>query len=465
MFCDKCGSQLVPGAAQCGVCGETVAGATAGGALGATQELARPSKKGYRPKTLTIILAAAIALVLGAGAGFGLNAMTAKSVGADFGKLASVGDLLAIAPGQKAGVSLLSDPKTLLLDKLSLTSNRPSVLRVSEKDGKTTIEGVKAGEAKLTVESSQRHVKKTYSFIVSEPPTAITGLPDDLILDIDEVYELEPVLEPAESTYPIGFESSDEAIVSVSADGAITAHETGAATIKVVSGDIAQEIEIDAHRLVQSVNLPTDSVDLKPGETYQIDAAIEPSDATYQDLTYKTDDPTSALVNSTGLVTAVWDDYSNYSVDITITSKDGPESVLKVHVSNPYRAEAADGPVEMPGTTYQVTPLVFDTAVPNVAGLSISYGVGTASTSAFLNELRNGSFDVYVSGTSGGWEKIGSFTMTGGEWQDSDLTFTARTISRVAVVPSASGGSGNTWTSGLYVEGVTFEGQAPPGDT
>ncbi|MDR1634417.1 MAG: Ig-like domain-containing protein [Bifidobacteriaceae bacterium] len=424
------------------------------------------AKKRTRPKTLTIILAAVIALLLGAGAAFGLNAVTAKSVSAEFGKLVLVGDSIAIAPGQSVDVKLLSEPKTLFMDTLSLTSSRPSVLEVADKNGKTTIKGVKTGEANLTVSSSQRNASKTYRFIVSDPPEAIAGLPEELILDIDEVFALEPILEPADSAYPIGFESSDEAIVSVNDDGELTGHAKGTATITVSSGDITQEVAIDVHRLVQAVSLPDASVELLPGQTYQIEAAVEPGDAQDKTVSYQTDDPTSAMVSESGLVTAVWDDLSSYYTYITVTSADGPEAVLTVEVNNPYRVEPGDGPEDIPATSYEVTPMIFDTAVPNCTGLTVEYGVTEASSSGYLSELRNGSFDVWVIGTSGSWTKVGSFSMGGKEEQTADITFEARTIARVGVVPSSATGSGTSWRSSLGITAIVFAGQpALPGDT
>jgi hypothetical protein len=413
-----------------------------------------------------MILAAVIAVVLGGGAGAGLALTAAKAVSAEFDGLSPVDGLYAIAPGESVDVRLTSEPGRVFLDTLSVTSSRPSVLRVTEADGAFALQGVAAGEAEVTVTSSRRQVAATYSFMVSEPPEAIEDLPQDVVLDPDEVLKLEPAVVPAESMYPFGFKSSDPAVVEVDADGVLTGKTAGAATITVTCGKVTREVAVDVHRKVQSVSLSPASADLTVGESLQIEATVEPADAAVKTLTYASSNSQAASVSATGLVFAPWTALGDRSVTITVSSPEGPSAEFDLRVVNPYEANAAGEPSDIPGTPYSVTPTVFATAVPNCVGLTIGYGVGEASSSAYLSELRSGSFDVYALGASGGWEKVGSLSLGGQESTVAEVTFGARTVSQVAVVPSASSGSGTTWRSATWIEDVVFEGQPPAqGDT
>ncbi|MDR0592794.1 MAG: Ig-like domain-containing protein [Bifidobacteriaceae bacterium] len=465
MRCQRCQAPLAPDATVCPICDLPVAGAEE--PLGQAEPFGGRANRRGRPKILTIILIGVIALAVGGGAGFGMTLVTAKSVSAEFAGLDMVGELYAIAPGESAEVTLASQPEKLFLDSLTLESSRPSVLKVVESDGQTKIEGVKSGEVVLTVKSSLREVSKTYSFMVSVVPTAITGLPEDVVLDIDETDDLKAVVEPIESTYPIGYQSSDAAVVSVDADGQLTGLEPGEATVTVSAGAVQRDIAVVVRRKVQAVNLPHSRIELKPGETYQIEPVVEPADATDPALTYSTADPTSAVVSETGLVMAVWDDYSNYSVTIEVASQDGPAAELEVAVTNPYQVNGADGPTAIPGTSFQITTLVFETAAPNCTGFEIDYGVPNASSSAFLNELRNGTFNVMVLDPSGAWSEVGSFSMGGAESYLAAVSFSARTVSQIAVVPAQTSPGEGSWESTYLVQAVVFEGQptaGQPGD-
>lgn len=419
-----------------------------------------------RPKTLTLVLVAVIALVIGGGGALGFGAVTAKSVSATFGAIEAVDGIYSIAPGETATATLESKPGRLFLDKLTLESSRPSVLKVTESDGQTKIEGVKTGQAQLTVKSSVRKATQTYSFNVSVPPEAIEDVPDDLVLDLDESFSLVPVVVPEESTYPVGFESSDEAVATVDGDGVVTGVSAGTAEVVVTCGSITRSIAIDVHRKVTGVTLPEEAVELVPGQTYQLEATVEPSDAADKTLKYSSSESDTVKVSAEGSVYVKWGDYGNKSATITVTSVDGPAATLDVSVSNPYLAEPESGPVDMTGTSYRVTPLAVATPIPNCTGLTVSYSIPTASSDAYLQELRNSTtFEVRVTDGSGGWDSVGTFKMDGASSTTAQVTFDARTVARIAVVPSASSSTGTGWSSGISLDGVLFAGEEAEGDT
>ncbi|MDR0626580.1 MAG: Ig-like domain-containing protein [Bifidobacteriaceae bacterium] len=430
---------------------------------GPTGPVGQPKGSPKRPKTLTMILVAAIALALGAGGGFGLSAFTAKSVSASFDRIKPVDDVYSISPKESVKVTLASSPNKLFIDKLTLTSSKPGVLQVVESDGNFEIKGVKTGKAEVTVSSKLRKVTKTYSFNVSVPPEELLNVPTDLMLDLDEVYELEPEVVPAESTYPVGYSSDDDSVVEADRDGKLTVKKAGTATVTVTCGEITQKIAIDAHRLVKSIGLADSEIELAPGESYQIEPTVEPDDAADKSVTYSSSDPTSAGVSSTGLVYAVWDDYDDYSATITVKSPEGPSATLQVTIVNPYRWDSTDARVAMPGTPYEVWPAEFSTAVPGCTGVAVQYYIASASSDSYLDQLKNASFDVYVLGATGGWEKVGSFPMEGSDIHTATVTFSERTVAQVAVVPATSFSADMTWGSRLSIKDVQFVDQ-PEGD-
>ncbi|MDR2378804.1 MAG: Ig-like domain-containing protein, partial [Bifidobacteriaceae bacterium] len=259
--------------------------------------------------------------------------------------------------------------------------------------------------------------------------------------------------------------SSDESIASVNDQGEVVGVATGVAAVTVSCGRLSQQVVVDVHRKVRDVYLAEQSVSLLPGQTYQLEPIIEPSDATDPTVTYRSADTTTATVSDSGLVSAVWDSYQSYSATITITSADGPEAMFTVHVENPYEADVEDGTVDMPGTSYQVTPMAFSTAVPDCTGLTVEYGILSASSDSYLSELRQADLDVYVAGSSGGWEKVGTFSLGGADRATAELSFSARSVARVAVAPASASSTGTNWRATIDITAVLFAGQAPQGDT
>ena len=69
---------------------------------------------------------------------------------------------------------------------------------------------------------------------------------------------------------------------------------------------------------VESVVLSSPAVTLSVGETMQLTARISPSDATNQNVSYSSSDPSIATVSPTGLVTGV----AEGTVSITVTTED-----------------------------------------------------------------------------------------------------------------------------------------------
>ena len=70
---------------------------------------------------------------------------------------------------------------------------------------------------------------------------------------------------------------------------------------------------------VTKVSVSPITASVYEGETFQLTAAVFPSDATDQQVTWSTNDGKIALVDENGLVTAV----SEGKVSITATSRDG----------------------------------------------------------------------------------------------------------------------------------------------
>ena len=119
------------------------------------------------------------------------------------------------------------------------------------------------------------------------------------------------------------WESSDDAIATVSQEGVVSGIAPGTATITVTTEEGGKtdncEVEVveDAIK-VTGVTVNFTSRSIKVGETTEIEATVEPADATNKNVTWSTSDESVATVED-GVITGV----AAGNATITVTTEDG----------------------------------------------------------------------------------------------------------------------------------------------
>ena len=144
-----------------------------------------------------------------------------------------------------------------------------------------------------------------------------------LYLASGDTFQLEAIKIPASSEDTISW-SSNNGNISVNSSGLVTVSaSSGTATITITSGVATKTCTINA---VASIANPTTGLSIEPdvfyveeGQSQQLNFYIEPSNATYSNVTWSTSDPTIATVDSDGLVTT----HSPGSATILAVSYDG----------------------------------------------------------------------------------------------------------------------------------------------
>ena len=126
-----------------------------------------------------------------------------------------------------------------------------------------------------------------------------------------------------------------EGVVSVDANGLLTALEPGTAYVRatdLVTGATARRKVTVKKVKVNSVKLNCTTIALEKGETYdQLTATIKPANATVQEVTWSSSKPSAVTVDQNGVLTAVG------SGTATITAKaGGKKAVCKVKVVEHY---------------------------------------------------------------------------------------------------------------------------------
>ena len=148
----------------------------------------------------------------------------------------------------------------------------------------------------------------------------------ELELNVGDVHLLEVIASPSDAEgYTLQWESSDEAVASVSDDGEVTAVSAGTADITVSSGEISATCAVTVKEpviSVESVSLDVQQLELNIGETYILQATVLPENATNKGIKWSSDDSEIATVDESGLVTAV----SLGETVITVITDDGSKT-------------------------------------------------------------------------------------------------------------------------------------------
>lgn len=150
---------------------------------------------------------------------------------------------------------------------------------------------------------------------VEEVPVSVTQILVSEKQQIDRLinttHTITPVVEPVNaSNKAVTYSSSNEQVATVSPTGVVIGLNSGSADIIVTSvsnneviGKTAVTV-IDSTKRVEDIVFSNTDTNLLVGSPVTVQASAVPSDATYNDITYYSKNPTVATVNSaTGVVT------------------------------------------------------------------------------------------------------------------------------------------------------------------
>ncbi len=163
--------------------------------------------------------------------------------------------------------------------------------------------------------------------------TSVILNPSSMTMSVGESRTLDCIIRPSDAVNKkVTWSSSNESIATVS-NGVVTAKSSGLAYIVVETEDGKHTDSCSVLVLTDSVpvtgvTINTGKVSLGIGDTYNLSATVEPSNATNKNVTWKSSDESVAMVTSSGKVTAVSDGgvvtaKAVGKAVITVTTEDG----------------------------------------------------------------------------------------------------------------------------------------------
>lgn len=219
-------------------------------------------------------------------------------------------------------------------DAVSWKSSNTSVATVTSLG---VVKAVGPGTAKITATTADgTDLKAECSVTVTQPVNGVS-LPQTAVCWVGGTVVLTPSFNPANaSDKTVTWTSDNTSVATVSDKGVVTGKTEGTAkiTVKTNDGNYTAECVVSVEYPPTSITLSKTSLSLNVGSSINgsavLTATVNPSNATNKSVSWTSDNPSVATVDSNGKVTAV----AGGSATITCTAKSGGvKTACKVTVS------------------------------------------------------------------------------------------------------------------------------------
>lgn len=187
----------------------------------------------------------------------------------------------------------------------SVSPSNGSVITV-DKNGLVTY--VAPGNATVIAKSVDGGYLASCQVIVLKPVSSVTLDYTELELEVDENFRLSAEVLPEDaSDKSVTWESSDNTVATVDANGLITAVSAGQTTIlvKSVDGGITAMCNVKVNQPPTALTLSTGNITIKKGETAWISATVTPDNANDKTVKWSSSDDSIATVDASGQIKAI----------------------------------------------------------------------------------------------------------------------------------------------------------------
>lgn len=239
--------------------------------------------------------------------------------------------------GTSQMLSVLKIPANATKTEFTYESDNEEVATVNAL-GRLTAKAI--GKARITVACGG----VSNSFEVSVVSSLGNVLVADIEIDdfeqelaVDKTMYLSAKVLPTNATNAlITYASSDEQVATVNSSGQVKGISPGQVTIEISAGDITKEVYLTVKMETKAINLNSDYVVLKPGETFEIKATVNPEGAS-SEFTYKSLDSAIAVVSDAGIITA-----KSTGVTTITVSNDNLQESISIVVNEEGKQEVID---------------------------------------------------------------------------------------------------------------------------
>lgn len=287
------------------------------------------------------------------------------------------------------------------------------------KDGVVT--ALQGGKCDIIVTTNERQLTAVCSITVKEYLSSITFDKTSSYINIGESIQIIATTETATATNKNIIWSSDNTnVATVDRYGNVYGKNYGTTVITATADDGGGAMAtcvVTVVEPVRSISLDPTTLELLQGDTYIINASIDPSDASVQTLQWTSSDTSVATVDSDGEVTAV----AGGKCKITATSTDGNEvkATATVYVTtmvNSTSIAISSQNVSLKvGDTRKLTAKTTPVKVTEGLGwISSDTSIATVDGNGNVTGVSEGTVKITVYGLTSGVEGTCTVTVTDG---------------------------------------------------
>lgn len=161
------------------------------------------------------------------------------------------------------------------------------------------------------------------TYVITVVDLTNISIPSNMELSIGDTYTFTPILSPTGVITTLTWLSSNTSVATIDSNGTLLTNGIGSTTITCMGANgVSATCEVVVNAVqIKDISFDKPSAELTTGEQLQLTANIQPSNASNKSLTWSSSNETVAVVNESGLVTAVGSGMCN----ITAATKDGSE--------------------------------------------------------------------------------------------------------------------------------------------
>jgi len=299
-------------------------------------------------------------------------------------------------------------PSTATNKSVTWSSSNTAVASV---DGGGLVTAVGKGSATITVRTVEGGFTATCQITVNVPVTGVTLDTTTIILDPGATYQLNATIAPSDASNASvswSWIPSNGSVATVSPTGLVTVKSTATrrgstctVTVKSADGGYTASCTITVRVPVTGVTLNASTVTVDPGDTYTLIDTVKPTNASNQNVTWTSSNPSIATVDGNGLVTGI----ALGTAVISVRTVDGGFTATCT-ITVPVFATGISGST---GTPYNMFVVTFNESISsasfspalNKSSIAISGNTITCTRTGGSTFGNNQNYFVLVTGVDG----------------------------------------------------------------
>jgi len=208
--------------------------------------------------------------------------------------------------GGKFNLDVSITPSTATILGVTWKSSNPKVVTVSAKG---EVVGLVGGVAVITCTTIDGGFTDTCVVTVKEPVTLVTLDNESYNLGVGKVFKLTATVSNETATNKdVVWSSSNVKVAVVTQKGKVTGIAAGYTTITATAldgSDVDASCDVRVIKPVELITLSTNSMTLYVGVAKKLKTTVSPAKATIKTIVFSSSDPSIAIIDDSGIVTAI----------------------------------------------------------------------------------------------------------------------------------------------------------------